>query len=115
MASIEVYEGSTSATRGVRQRFLALIDCTMQHPFVFDNETSQPIFHDFGDRASIERDHGRAAGHCFNQHQAERFGPGDRRQQRDGTAEEARLFAVVDLADILDVRGVSSLRISDSK
>src|SRR5262249_49650088 len=34
----------------------------------FDNETSQPIFDDFGDGASVERDHRCAAGHCFNQH-----------------------------------------------
>jgi hypothetical protein len=51
---------------------------------VFDNETGQPIFDDFGHGPSIESDHRRAAGHCFNQHQAERLGSGDRRQQRDG-------------------------------
>ena len=82
---------------------------------VFDYETSDPIFDDFWDRTPIECDDGRAAGHCFNQNQSERLGPGDGRQQRDGAAEKARLFAVADLADILDVRGASSLRISDSK
>ena len=28
----------------------------------------EPIFDDFGDGASVERDRWRAAGHCFNQH-----------------------------------------------
>src|SRR5438876_8169893 len=76
---------------------------------VFDYETSDPVFDDFRDRTPIECDDGRAAGHCFNQNQSERLGPGDRRQQRDGAAEKARLFVITDLADILDVRGREQL------
>ena len=76
---------------------------------VFDYETSYPVFDDFRDRTPIECDDGRAAGHCFNQNQSERLWPGDRRQQRDGAAEKARLFAITDLADILDVRGREQL------
>src|SRR5262245_58523007 len=55
----------------------------------FNNETSQAIFNDFGNGTSIESDHRRAAGHCFNQNQPERLGPGDWRQQPDSAAEKA--------------------------
>jgi hypothetical protein len=50
-------------------------------PLVFDYEASHPVFDDFRNGTSVECDDGRAAGHCFNQNQAERLGPGDRRQQ----------------------------------
>src|SRR5207244_10597770 len=73
------------------------------------DKTGYPIFDDFGDGSSVERDHRRAAGHCVDQYQPKRFGPGDRRQQRDGTAEIARFFTVADLADILDVAGCQQL------
>jgi hypothetical protein len=76
---------------------------------VFDYEASHPVFDDFRDGTSVECDDGRAASHCFDQNQAERLGPGDRRQQRDGAAEKARLFAVTDFADILDVGGREQL------
>jgi hypothetical protein len=44
---------------------------------VFDYEASHPVFDDFRDGTSVECDDGRAAGHCFNQNQAKRLGPGD--------------------------------------
>src|SRR5262249_15988363 len=46
---------------------------------------------------------------CVEQSQPERFGPGDRRQQRDGPAEKTRFFPGADLADILDVGGRQQL------
>jgi hypothetical protein len=46
---------------------------------VFDHETGHRVFDDFRDGTPIECDDRRAAGHCFNQNQSERLGPGDRR------------------------------------
>src|SRR6516165_5395472 len=67
-------------------------------PFVvFDDKASQSILDDFGHGTSIKGNDRRSAGHCFNQHESERFRPSDRRQQCNGAAEKARFFAITDL------------------
>src|SRR5579884_2751599 len=48
-------------------------------------------------------DDGRAACHCFNEHQPERLRPVDRKEQGGGIAQKFRLFVFGDLADIFDI------------
>ena len=57
-------------------------------------------------------DHRRAAGHGLDHHQAERFRPVDREQQRLGVAEKCRFLAVTDLAHELD-QGMVQQRLDD--
>ncbi len=53
-----------------------------------------------GTEPQLPGDDRRAAGHRFDHHQAERFGPVDGKQQRRGVAEEVRLLGIADLADV---------------
>jgi hypothetical protein len=62
------------------------------------------VIDDFRDGAPSKGDHRGPVGHCFDEHEAERFGPIDREEQRDGVAKEGPLVAVADLADELDQR-----------
>ena len=65
---------------------------------------------DLGHRAVAEGEHGRAARHRLDHHQTERLGPVDGEQQAARLAQEARLAALVDLADELDA-GLSQQRL----
>ncbi|OIQ63792.1 hypothetical protein GALL_546660 [mine drainage metagenome] len=55
-------------------------------------------------RTGRKRNRGGAAGHRLDHHQAERFRPVDRENQRVRTGQEIRLLRVIDLADEFDVR-----------
>src|SRR5690606_12387706 len=71
---------------------------------VVDDAAGDAVVHHLGHRAAVPGDHRRAAGHRLDHHQAERFRPVDREQQRHRVAEEARLLRVADLADELHQR-----------
>src|SRR3977135_949628 len=65
-------------------------------------KAGEAILDDLRHRAASERNHRRAGGQRFDQHQPERFGPIDRKQQRRSIAEKLALLGVADLADELD-------------
>ena len=72
--------------------------------FVLDDETRDTVFDQFRDRAAIECDDWRAAGHSFDHHKSEGLRPVDRNDQRDRAAKKFGLLSVSDLADVFDVR-----------
>ena len=71
---------------------------------VFHDEAGEAGVDDLRDRAAVIGDHGRAAGHRFDHHEAERLRPVDRDQQADRAGQEIGFLAVADLADIFDQR-----------
>src|SRR5271155_3460309 len=58
---------------------------------------------DFFRRPAAKRDYWRPARHRLDHDHAERFEPVDWKQQHNSIAEEIRLLALVDLADVLDI------------
>jgi hypothetical protein len=59
---------------------------------------------DLRNGTSSKGDHRGPVGHRFDEHQAERFGPLDRKEQRYRVAQESLLVAVADFTDELDQR-----------
>src|SRR5205085_2702181 len=70
---------------------------------VVDDKPGNAVLHDFGHRSPPERDHWRAAGHRLDHHEPEWLWPVDRKQQRDGFAEEFLFLRVIHLADETDL------------
>ncbi len=55
---------------------------------VIDDKTGDPVLDDLGDRALAKGDDRGAVRHRFDEDHAERFGPGDRKQQRERVPEK---------------------------
>src|SRR5580704_8403676 len=80
-----------------RDRRYCLIDAVNDKP-------SDAMIDDLRNGTSSKGDHRGPVGHRFDEHQAERFGPIDRKGQRYRVAQESLLVAVADLTDELDQR-----------
>src|SRR4051794_4563615 len=76
---------------------------------VVEDQSGHALVDDFADRAAVEGDHWRAAGHCFGEHQPERLARLDWVDQRPRASIQLHLrlkisLAKVDDADAVDVR-----------
>ena len=60
------------------------------------------VLDDLPNGPAAPRNDRRAAGHGFDHHEAKRFGPIDRKKERDRLPKERRLFCVTDLPNELD-------------
>jgi len=74
--------------------------------FRFDDETRDTVLHHLGHRACPTGDNGRPAGHRFDHHETEWFGPVDRKEQRGGFRKKGLFGAFADLADELNILAV---------
>src|SRR4051812_9850807 len=70
--------------------------------FVFHNETSYPMIHNFRDRSSVESDHGCSASHSLDHHEAEWLRPVDGHKKSHRLAQELCLLGFADLSLHLD-------------
>src|SRR5437899_7774839 len=70
-------------------------------------ETTKPVIPwSFRYGSGLESNNRRAIGHRLDHHQAERFGPVDRKQQSSGASKKSLLGAIVDFPDEPDLLSI---------